>query len=92
MTPPYMGAEHPHNSTINWNLYKLFCHGDGLAQLIVDAVAGVLDGHGQAAAATGDHGDGLAAIAAQGEQKAAQLLVVGGHILDPIFLACLCRC
>ena len=69
----------------------LLCYGDGLGQLPVDAVAGILDGYGQTAPPLGDHRDGLAAVAAQGEQKAAELRIIGTNALNNIFFSCLGR-
>ena len=59
---------------------------DGLGQLGVDIVAPVLDGHGAAASAAGNYGDGFAAVATQGKQESIQFLVVSFNALDDIFL------
>ena len=60
---------------------------DGLSQLVIDAVAPVLNGYGAAPPAPGDHGDGRSGITAQGKQKGVQLLVVGIDTANGIFLA-----
>ena len=62
-------------------------HLDGLCQLAVDGVAAVLDGDGAVTLATGDDGDGFAAVAAQGEQKGVQLLVIGFNTADDVFFS-----
>ena len=63
---------------------------DGLGQGLVDAVSGVLDGDGAAAALVGDNGDGFAAVAAQREQKGVQLVIVRIDGQNDIFLSFLC--
>ena len=68
----------------------LFGDDDGLRQLLVDVVSAVLNGNGQIPPAPGDHGDGLTAVAAQGEQKAVEFLVVCFDPLNDIFLTLLC--
>ena len=62
-------------------------HHDGLGQLLVDVVAAILDGHGAAASAVGNHRDRLTAVAAQREQKRIELLIVCLYGFDDVFLA-----
>ena len=56
-------------------------------QLIVYVVSAVLNGNRAATSAAGNHGHGLAAIAAQGEQKAIEFFVIRFDPLDDIFFA-----
>ena len=63
---------------------------NGFRQLGVDVVAPILDGNHAAASAPGNHGDGLAAVAAQGEEEGVQLLVIGVDALDNVFGTKLC--
>ena len=58
---------------------------DRLSQLIVDAVSCVFDGDHAAASAAGDHGDGLAAVAAQREEERVEFFVVGQDLLNDVF-------
>ena len=60
---------------------------DRLGKRLVDAIAPVLHGDDAAAPAAGYHSDGLPAVAAQGEQKGIQLLIVGIDALNQKFLA-----
>ena len=64
--------------------------GDRLSQLSVDIISAVLDGDGAATPATGNYGNGLSAIAAEGEQKGQKLFIVGVDRLDDIFLTFFC--
>ena len=58
-----------------------------LSQLVVDVVASVFDGNGTAASAAGNNGDGLAAVAAQGEQETVQLRVAGVDAGNDVFFS-----
>ena len=62
---------------------------DGRGQAAVDAVAAILHGNHTGGPAAGNHGNGLAAVAAQGKQKAVELRVIGIDALDDILTALL---
>ena len=55
--------------------------------MTVDAISAVFDGNGTAASATGNHCDGFAAVAAQGEEKCVEFGVAGINGLNRIFFA-----
>ena len=59
----------------------------GFCQLLVYAVTGILDGNYAVFLFSGDHGDRLAAIASEGEEKSFKLLVICCNITDYIDLA-----
>ena len=65
---------------------------DGLGELIVDVVAGILNGYSAALSPAGDYGDGLTAVTAQGEQKRIQLLIISFDPLNDILFTFLCSC
>ena len=71
-----------------------FCVGgsddDGLRQLRVDVITGVLDGNDAAAFQMGDDSDGLTAVTAKRKQKRVQLFVIGFDPLNDVLLANLC--
>ena len=52
-------------------------HPNSGGQQIVDIIPTILDGNGTTTPTTGNHGDGFAAVTAQGEQKSIQLFVIG---------------
>ena len=68
-----------------WRLSATYLNQNCLCQLIIDIISSILDGNHTSASAAGDHSDGLATVAAQGKQKAVQLLVVGLDLPNNIF-------
>ena len=60
---------------------------DGGSQPGVNAVPAVLYGHHASGPAAGNNGNGLAAVAAEGKQKAVELLVIGVDALNNILPA-----
>jgi hypothetical protein len=66
---------------------SLLSYLDGGSQLVVDIVSAVFDGYGAAAFSAGNHGNGLAAVAAQGEEEGIQFLIVGIDPPDNIFFS-----
>ena len=63
---------------------------NGFSQLIVDVVPGILDGHGAAAFAMGNDGNGFAGVTAQREQKGVKLLIVGEDVTNDVFSSFFC--
>ena len=62
-------------------------HDDRFGQLIVNVISAVLDGDSAAALSAGDDRDRLAAVAAQGEQKCIELLIIRFDPLNGILSA-----
>ena len=60
---------------------------NGLCQLVINAVAAVLDRDDAGLAPTGNDGDRFAAVAAQRKEKSVQLLVIGIDLFDDVFFA-----
>ena len=70
-------------------MLKAAANNDIRSQLGVDAVSAVLYGHHAAASAPGNHRNGFAAVASQGEQECIQFFIIGIDALDNIFFTLL---
>ena len=73
---------------------KSIAYLDCLGKQIIDTVSAVLDRNGAAASSAGNYRNGFSAIAAEGEKKGFQILIVSPDGLDDIFFSflCLCQC
>ena len=71
--------------------YSFILYNNGSCQLFVDIISGIFDRNGATAFAMGNDRDGLAAVAAQREQKGVQFLVVCVDLLNDIFFSLFCR-
>ena len=69
---------------------KIALHDDRFSQFRVDAVSAILYGYYAAAPTAGYHRDRFATIAAQGEQKRVEFLVIRFDPLNDVGLSFLC--
>ncbi len=60
---------------------------NGCSQTAVNAVAAILHRDHAGGTAAGNDGNGLAGVAAQGKQKAVELLIIGIDTLDDVLPA-----
>ena len=60
---------------------------DCRGELIVDAVAAILDGDDAGLSSAGDYGDGFTGVATQGEEKSVQFFVIGFDVCNDVFFS-----
>jgi hypothetical protein len=65
-------------------------HGDGIRQMMVNAISSILNGYNAVSFTPGYHGNRLTAVTPQGKQEGIEFFIISIDMTDPVFPTQVC--